>query len=73
MCDVAPESAFQSKLALIWSGSDDIELAVAFPADSTTIDVSDASYALQAVGVVAERSLQALEPAAECSRPGDEV
>ena len=54
---MAPESAFQSKLASIWSGEDDIWLELAFPADSTTFDASGSLSALLAVCTFAVRGL----------------
>jgi hypothetical protein len=68
-----PESAFQSKLASIWSGDDDIWLELAFPADSTTFDASGSLLALLAVCFFAVRGLRAYARAATSFRHSDDV
>ena len=70
---MAPESAFQSKLASIWSGEDDIWLEQAFPADSTTLDASSSLISMLVVGVFTVRSLRAYEFAETSLRQSDDV
>jgi hypothetical protein len=70
---VAPESAFHSKLALIWSGDDEMELALAFPADSTTLDVSGSLLVLLAVCFFVVHALRACVRAAASLRHSDDL